>query len=95
MTHAFTGRRRPPGDKRHNLLADIGFDVGSGLLFGLTADFSDQDDGVGLVVLFKHLQQIHVSRTNDGITANSDTGRLSQAMFCEIIYDLIGECATT
>ena len=44
MTHAAARRRRAAGDEARHGLLEVVFDPGRGRLFGVAADFADEDD---------------------------------------------------
>ena len=78
-----------PGD---GFLA-VRFDPSRGFDFGVTADFADHDDAVGLGIVVEHLDHIEVRRAVDRIAANADAGGLADVLRRELKHRFVGQRA--
>ena len=62
-------------------------------LLEIAAHFADNDDGLGLRIVFKHLEIAHVVRAGIGIAADADRGRDAVGKLRADPDDLVGETA--
>ena len=97
MAHSTSRRRGATRDETYNRLpaATFGF-VGEELrsvLFGRTADFTDHDDRLGLVVGEEHLEHVDELRALHRVAADTDRCRLAEAFVCGLEHRLVGERA--
>ncbi len=94
MTHALARRRLTAGDKRgHRLVLHILLNPLRGILLCGTADLADDEDGVGVGVILEELQRVDEVRALDGVAADADGGRLTDARVRELERCLVGEGA--
>lgn len=67
MPHLLAFRRGEARDVRHDRLGHMFGSPFRGVLFGVSSDFTDHDDGLGRFVVFKGFQSLLQRRSNDGI----------------------------
>src|SRR5258708_25734453 len=94
MTHAASWRRGLTSDEADNGLLDIRLDELRGTLFGVAADFADQDDRMRIRVVIEQLNRIKEGRADDGIAADADAGGLSNAEARQLINGFVGQRST-
>ena len=66
MAHTTARRSGQTGDEADNRFLGIGFDPLAGILFGVTTNLTDHDDGFGVVIGRKGLQTIDEVGAVDG-----------------------------
>ena len=93
VAHAASRRRGLSGDEANHRLLDMLFHILRRSLFRCAADFADQDDRLGLRILIEQLQRVDVRGPDDGIAADADRCRLSDAALRELVDGFVGEGA--
>src|SRR5260370_42157703 len=93
VAHAASRRRSLPGDEADNRLLHIGFDPFRSALFGVPADFTDQDDGLRAGLIVEKLDGIEEGRADDGIAADADAGGLANAEARQLVDGFVSERA--
>ena len=94
VSHALARRRLTPCDEGGDgFFGHILLDPLCGLFFGGAADLADHEDGEGIGVFLKELQDVDEVHVFDGIAADADGGCLSDAGVRELERRLIGEGA--
>ena len=93
MAHATTGRSGGTGDETRDGLLAVRLDPAGGFDFGVTTDFADHDDGLGLRVVVEELDDVEVRGAVDGVAADADAGRLALAAAGELPDGFIGQGA--
>ena len=92
MTHALARRRLTAGNERRDrLILQILLDPLCGFLLCRAADLTDDEDGVGVGVVLEELERIDEVCALDGVAADADGGRLTDARIRELECRLIGE----
>src|SRR6185503_13401495 len=69
--------------------------VGRSFFLRGTADLAHHDDAVSIGVFVEQLDSINEVRANDRVTADADTGRLTQLAAGELSDGLIRECSAS
>ncbi len=94
VSHTFARRRLTAGDERGDgLFGHVLFDPFRGFFFRGAADLADEEDGVGLGVVFESFQDVDEVHILDGVPADADGGRLTDARVRKLERRLIGEGA--
>ena len=98
VTHAPAGRSGDTSDEGDNglLLLPVGLlEELSGILLGGTTDLTDHDDTFGLRVLEEDLKAVDEVGAAEGVTADTDDERLTEAGLGGLVDGLVGESAGT
>lgn len=98
VTHAPAGRSGDTSDEGDDglLLLPVGLlEELSGILLGGTTDLADHDDTVGLGVLEEDLKAVDEVGAAEGVTADTDDERLTEAGLGGLVDGLVGESAGT
>src|SRR5260370_15802980 len=93
MAHAAPRRSRLAGDKADDRLFHIDLDPLGGALFGVAADFADQNNRVRLWIIVEKLNGVEKRRADDGVAADADAGGLANAELGELMNGFVSECA--
>src|SRR4051794_17094237 len=93
MAHPASWRCGLPGDESDYRLGDELLNPGRSFLFCGSADLADHDDRLRFGILIEQPKGIHVSCPDDGVAANTDTGRLSNSQGGELTHSLIRQRA--
>src|SRR5260370_32784830 len=93
MAHAAPRRSGLAGDEADYRLFHIDLDPLGGALFGVAADFADQNNGVRLWIIVEKLDGVEERRADDGVAADADAGGLANAEFGELMNGFVSECA--
>ena len=79
------------GDEPHHRFLHVGFDVFSGLLLGISADFADHDNRVRVRIGVEHFDSVEEAGADNGIAADADAGRLPYAQPRELIDSFVSQ----
>src|SRR5216684_4378326 len=94
MAHAPAGRCGGAGDETdHRLLGLAALEELRRLFLGRAADLADHDDRLGLLVLEEEFEAVDEIGAVDGIAADADAARLTEAGRGGLRYRLIGQGA--
>ena len=94
MTHTLARRRLTAGDERRDrLILQILLDPLRGFLLCRAADLTDDEDGIGVGIVLEELERVDEVRALDGVAADADGSRLTDARVRELECRLIGEGA--
>src|SRR5437660_302570 len=93
MAHAASRRSGLPGDETDDRLLHVGLDPFGGALFGVAADFADQNNGVRVRIVVEKLDGVEKCRANDGIAADADARGLADAELRQLMDGFVGERA--
>src|SRR5216110_631319 len=88
MTHPFSGWRGSSCDVCNDGLRYLLFNEFGRLLFRGPTNFTHEDDSIGLAVLLEQCESVDHVRPVDGIAADSDARRLSEACLAHRVDDL-------
>lgn len=69
----------------------LALEESSGVFLGATADFTDHDDSVGLLVLKEDTEAVNEVGSGEGVTADTDNKRLAKAGLGGLVDGFIGE----
>src|SRR5437773_8495953 len=94
MTHPFSGWRGSSCDVCNDGLRYLLFNEFGRLLFRGPTNFTHEDDSIGLAVLLEQCESVDHVRAVDGIAADSDARRLSEASLAHRVDDLVSERPT-
>ena len=84
VAHAAPGRGGLAGDEAHDGLLDVGLYIGGSGLLGRSANFTDQDDGLGSGILIEELERVDVRGADDGISTDADGRGLPDSALGEL-----------
>src|SRR5437660_7176359 len=93
MAHAPSRRSGLPGDETDDRLLHVGLDPFRGALFGVAADFADQNNGVRVRIVVEKLDGVEKCRANDGIAADANARGLADAELRQLMDGFVGERA--
>src|SRR2546429_5370819 len=93
MAHAASRRSGLPGDETDDRLLHVGLDPFGGALFGVAADFADQNNGVRVRIVGEKLDGVEKCRANDGIAADANARGLADAELRQLMDGFVGERA--
>src|SRR5450755_174513 len=93
MTHPSSGRRGLSRDKTYHRLFHVRLDEIRRGFFGVAADFSDHDYGFGLRIAIEEIECVDKIRADDGIAADPDCRRLSDAALRKLMHGLVSQRA--
>src|SRR5580704_17620631 len=93
MTHPAARRRGLSGDKADYRLAHLSANEFRGLLLGISANFADHDDGVGIGVIVEKPNGIEERSANDGVATDADARGLADSEMRELADRLVSQCA--
>src|SRR5438552_13852544 len=93
MAHAASRRSGLPGDETDDRLLHVGLDPFRGALFGVAADFADQNNGVRVRIVVEKLDGVEKCRANDGIAADANARGLADAELRQLMHGFVGERA--
>src|SRR5216684_3305644 len=93
VAHAAAWRRGLAGDEANDGLLYAGLDPLRGALFGVAADFADQNNGVRVRVVVEKLDGVEEGRADNGVAADADAGGLADAQFGELMHGFVCERA--
>src|ERR1700733_10534217 len=89
VTHAASWRRGLTSYESDDGLSHIFLNVFRGDFFGVSTDFTDQDDGVGIRIFVEHAHGIEKAGADDRIAADSYAGGLPDAKARELIDSFV------
>src|SRR4029077_6417494 len=93
VAHAAAWRRGLSGDETDDRFFYVGLNEFGGALFGIAADFADEDDGVGFGIVVEHSNGFEEGSADDGVAADADAGGLADAEAGELVDGFIRESA--
>src|SRR5712664_116282 len=93
VAHAASRRSGLAGDEADDGLLHVGLDPFRGALFGVAADFANQDDGVRVRIVVEKLDGVEERRTDDGIAADANAGGLADAELRQLMNGFVGQRA--
>ena len=91
MAHSTAFGCSGSGDKSGDGFLHVLFDVGAGFFFCTATDLADHDDGVGIGVFVEHANGVGLGGAVDGVSANTNTGRLAVASAGELPDGFVSE----
>src|SRR5712692_3360595 len=93
VAHAASRRSGLAGDEADDGLLHVDLDPLRGALFGVAADFADQNDGVRVRIIVEKLDGIEERCADDGIAADADAGGLADGELRQLMDGFVGERA--
>src|SRR5713101_3969331 len=93
VAHAASRGSGLAGDEANDGLLHVDLDPLRGALFGVAADFADQDDGVRVRIAVEKLNSVEKRRADDGIAADADAGGLADAKLRQLMDGFVGQRA--
>jgi hypothetical protein len=63
------------------------------LFFSFSADLTNEDDSLGLLVSHKSVKDINEVGTIEGVTSNADHSRLTKTCVCGLLDSLVSQGA--
>src|SRR5437667_11005802 len=93
MAHAASRRSGLPCDETDDRLLHVALDPFGGALFGVAADFADQNNGVRVRIVVEKLDGVEKCRANDGIAADANARGLADAELRQLMDGFVGERA--
>src|SRR5579863_3377367 len=79
VTHAPSRRRGLAGDKSNYRLLDVLFNISRGAFFGVSTNFTNHDDRVGVRILVEQPDCVRVSGADHRVASNADAGGLTDS----------------
>src|SRR5216684_4984108 len=93
VAHAAPRRSGLTGDEADDGLLHVGLDPLGGALFGVAADFADQNDGVRVRIVVEKLDGVEKRGADDGIATDADAGGLADAELRQLMDGFVGQRA--
>src|SRR5208283_1331230 len=91
VAHAFSGRGSETRNKTEYGFFEMSLDILCGLLFSISADFTDKADSASLVVFGEQLQKIDKVHAANRVAAYADAGALAYADARKLVHGFIGQ----
>src|SRR4029453_1381386 len=95
MSHTPSGRRGTAGDEAGDRLPAAATRLVCkelrGIFFSASADLADHDDRLGLGIREEHLEHVDELGALHGIAADSDRGRLAEALVRGLEHGFVGQ----
>src|ERR1700722_16879193 len=91
MAHTPSRRRRLPRDESNYWLLHVRLDKVRSGFFRVAADLPDHDHGFSLRIAVKQIERVDKIRTDNGIAADSDRGRLPDPALRQLMHRLVSE----
>ena len=93
MSHGPSRWCRDSGDESHHWLGAVFLNPPRGFDFQITANLTDHDDAIGIVVGHEQLNRFKRRGPYDGITSDANRRGLPHTGLGHLIYGLISQCA--
>ena len=91
VSHAASGRRGCTRDETCDGFLTVFANPLGGFFFVGSSDFANHDDGFGLRIFVKHLEDIEMRCSVDGIAADPNAGGLAESSGSQLEDGFVGE----
>ena len=93
MAHAAAGRRGLSSDESDDWFFHVGFHEVSGEFLRIAADLANHHHCFRLGIAIEEIERVDEVRSDDGISADADRGRLSDTALRKLVHGFVSQRA--